>query len=217
MAPPRKEEEGWGEEWKEDAPGLGGFSDPVFPSNEEFGAGEVWGDGGQQTDQAEGLGGTLTPPPPPPHPSSSAARNLQREQALKENPALIPIICGLGGVGMMTKGFMAGFVYGVGSTAIEGYQAGLSSQPGFGSLVLRTGVSSGGSMAVWLATYSTASCACQLYRGGKKDSLNSFVGGFSAGCVSTLRTRNPRVILLSGLTQGVIFTAMETVLGGLHI
>ena len=56
MAPPRKEEEGWGEEWKEDAPGLGGFSDPAFPSNEEFG-GEVWGDGGQQTDQAEGLGG----------------------------------------------------------------------------------------------------------------------------------------------------------------
>jgi Tim17/Tim22/Tim23/Pmp24 family len=212
MAPPRKDDEGWkDEEWKEDAPGLGGFSDPVFPSNEEFGAGEVWGDGGQQTDQVEGLP-QINPPPP-----SGAAKNLQREQALKENPALIPIICGLGGAGMMTKGFMAGFVYGVGSTALEGHQAGLSSQPGFGSLVLRTGVSSGASMAVWLATYSTASCACQLYRGGKKDSLNSFVGGFSAGCVSTLRTRNPRVILLSGLTQGVIFTAMETVLGGLHI
>ena len=69
--------------------------------------------------------------------------------------------------------------------------------------------------AGFLGVYNGVTCSFETMRGGQKDMLNSFAGGFAAGACAGLSSRNPRTIMISAMGTGC-FTAGVTLLTGAH-
>jgi len=69
--------------------------------------------------------------------------------------------------------------------------------------------------AGFLGVYNGVTCSFEAMRGGQKDMINSFAGGFAAGACAGLSSRNSRTIMISAMGTGCI-TAGVTLLTGAH-
>ena len=102
-------------------------------------------------------------------------------------------------------GGCGGLFYGGLQTVLEGAAGGNLRQPGFAAYTLRQAGATGKEFGKFSAIYSGTNCYLTSIRGGgKSDFVNIGISGFTAGAVSSLKSRNPRQILLSGLASGVI-------------
>jgi hypothetical protein len=75
--------------------------------------------------------------------------------------------------------------------------------------VVQSAKTSAMSFSLWLGTFSGAKCTCAVMR-GKKDVVNSFVGGAMAGVVASLRSRNPRAILVTSAVSGILASVIDS-------
>ena len=123
--------------------------------------------------------------------------------------------CGILFVGEAVNGAMIGGAIGLFSGISEAYQNQMIGQPDFRyflrSRVIGNAVSIGGSLAIWKG----GSCLAQGIR-KKQDLYNSMFGGFAAGMVFALPSRNPRNIIVSGMTYAAIAGVFDA-LTGQHI
>ena len=116
--------------------------------------------------------------------------------------------CTILGIGNFVQGGVVGGAVGSIHAIADGFTTGIRHDPGFGRYVVQAGVSSAASFGVWLGVFTSSKCVLKLSR-GKSDLFNSFWAGTSAGMASSLRTRNPRIIAVSGLASGVLMTALD--------
>lgn len=208
------------DDWHDDSAwGKGGTQDKEWAADEMQQEPEISLEAWTE-DQVEGADWQRKPKqrvmaPPVPSQQQQRRGSLQQDVAeLMKQPYAIPLICGLRGVGWVFQGFVGGLVLGGFQAVMEGTQLGISRQPGFSRAVLASAMGSGVSMASWVGVYSSTKCCSQLYR-GKVDPINSFCGAFAASLVTTARTRNPRIILTSGVMHGTLFAAMDFIFKGL--
>jgi hypothetical protein len=166
-------------------------TDPTYESPNFFDAGfDVDGDG------AEGDGHGAPGGKVPPHAATGKV-------------ALSPVaICSVIGVANFIQGGIVGGAVGTMHAVADGFTTGARHDPGFGRYVLAAGGASAVSFGAWLGTYTSTKCVLKVSR-GKSDLANSFGAGLLAGCVSSLRAGNARVILASGVTSGVLMTALD--------
>ena len=182
------------DEWKEDA---WDSEESPLPTTDE------WGVEGHIDASSHPV---IAPTPSPNRPKTP--------EELLRHPATIPLVCGYRGLTFACQGFVAGTLIGGVQSAMEGHNLGITRQPGFVRALMAASAGSGFQMAGWIGIYTSGKCACQLYR-NKKDPLNTFVAAFGASVVTTIRSRNPRLIIFSGVGQGVLFAALDVILGGL--
>jgi hypothetical protein len=120
--------------------------------------------------------------------------------------------CGVLFVGEAINGGLLGGAIGLFSGISEAYQNQMIGQPDFKyflrSRVIGNAVSIGGSLAIWRG----GTCMAQGIR-GKRDIYNSMCGGFCAGMCFALPSRNPRQIVVSGLTYAAIGAVFDTFTG----
>ena len=120
--------------------------------------------------------------------------------------------CGILFVGEAVNGAMIGGAIGLFSGISEAYQNQMIGQPDFRyflrSRVIGNAVSIGGSLAIWKG----GSCLAQGIR-KKQDLYNSMFGGFAAGMVFALPSRNPRNIIVSGMTYAAIAGVFDALTG----
>ena len=116
--------------------------------------------------------------------------------------------CTILGLGNFIQGGIVGGAVGTVHAVVDGFTTGLRNEPGFGRYVMQAGGSSAASFGVWLGSYSATKCTLRISR-GKNDLFNSFGAGSIAGMISSLRSRNPRIIVVSGLASGVLMTALD--------
>ena len=116
--------------------------------------------------------------------------------------------CTILGLGNFIQGGIVGGAVGTVHAVVDGFTTGLRNEPGFGRYVLQAGGSSAVSFGVWLGSYSATKCTLRISR-GKNDLFNSFGAGSIAGMISSLRTRNPRIIVVSGVASGILMTALD--------
>ena len=214
--------------------------DKVWEPKNDWHEDSAWGKGGNQEkewvaddlqqepameawteDQVEGADwqqkpkqSVMAPPVPSQQQKRRGSSSQQDVAELMKQPYAVPLICGLRGVGWVFQGFVGGLVLGGFQAVMEGTQLGIARQPGFARAVMASAMGSGASMATWVGVYSSSKCCSQLYR-GKVDPLNSFCGAFAASLVTTARTRNPRIIITSGVMHGTLFAAMDFIFKGL--
>mmetsp|Transcript_12940 Transcript_12940/g.15461 ORF Transcript_12940/g.15461 Transcript_12940/m.15461 type:complete len:152 (+) Transcript_12940:75-530(+) len=79
--------------------------------------------------------------------------------------------------------------------------------------VSRSMAYSSGGFALFLGTFSGVSCSCEMLR-GKKDSLNAFIGGASAGTVLSLKSKAPQIIIKSAIGTGILTGIISQIQGG---
>jgi hypothetical protein len=77
--------------------------------------------------------------------------------------------------------------------------------PGFGSFIAGGSRQTAGQFSVWLGTFYGMRCAVKPIV--KNDAASSALGGFAAGFVSAMRTRNVRAMV----AQGVVSSALVSV------
>ena len=65
----------------------------------------------------------------------------------------------------------------------------------------------------FLGVYSGTKCSMVVARGGTQDSFNAGVAGALAGCMGSLRTRNPTVIGTSAAISGCLMMVIESIQG----
>ncbi len=123
--------------------------------------------------------------------------------------------CLIYGSANIIQGAVLGLAIGGVQGVFVGITSGMHRQPGFGGAVWHAAKSSGVQFGVWLGVYSGCRCALAVTR-RKDDKLNVFGGGFAAGCVATLRTRNPALIVTNGVASGLIVTILEAI-GGIRL
>lgn len=117
--------------------------------------------------------------------------------------------CGILGVGNLCEGFMIGTIFGGVQGIVGGASSGVIRQPGFGRLLFQSAISSGNSLGVLLGVYSASRCSLALTR-KVDDKFNTFAAGFLGGCVSSLKSRNPRFILLNGAAAATVITILDS-------
>lgn len=209
----KEDEDPWNSarpEWKED-------NDPFSNSNIE-----AWkDDNGDVSDLESNLNGdgerfgAVKPRPSSPPFSPSSASNSP--PAVRRQPGslleyqkeygVLPT-CTILTVGEAVNGGILGGAIGLFSGVSEGYQAGIIRQPEFSrflrSRVIGNALSIGSSLAIWKG----GTCLAQGVR-KKTDVYNSMFGGFAAGVVFALPSRNPRNILVSGVTYSAIAATFD--------
>jgi hypothetical protein len=139
--------------------------------------------------------------------------SLTDSRSTKLKPVISPsVLCTAIGVANFIQGGILGGVIGTFHASIDGFSNGYSRQPGFGRFLFSSGVSSAASFGGWLGAYTSVKCYMKSTR-AKDDFLNSFGGGFAAGMVGTLRSRNPRIMIISGLGSGVLMSILDSIQG----
>jgi hypothetical protein len=132
--------------------------------------------------------------------------NQQKQQPVKISG---PAYCGVVGLANLIQGGIAGGAIGFVHTMHDAYQQGIMRQPDFPAYlrqgVFRQSINFGG----WLCVYGAAKCMSTHIR-KKNDAMNDFVGGFFAGSVVSLQTRNPRTIIAAGLANGSVMLVMHS-------
>jgi hypothetical protein len=68
--------------------------------------------------------------------------------------------------------------------------------------------------AGFLGVYNGVTCSMETLRGGRKDLVNSLVGGFAAGACAGLSSGNPRTVLVSAMGTGCITAGVTLFTGG---
>ncbi len=108
------------------------------------------------------------------------------------------------------QGAAAGGVVGAFTTISDGLQRGILRDPDFGR-VLRTGVmKSAGNFGGWLGIFTSSKCTAAVIR-GKKDPVNAFIGGFTAGStIAVFQRASGRVAIGAGIGNAILVTALET-------
>ncbi len=138
------------------------------------------------------------------HPKSQANKQKQQQPVKISGPAY----CGVVGIANLIQGGIAGGAIGFVHTMHDAYQQGIIRQPDFPAYlrqgVFRQSINFGG----WLCVYGAAKCLSTHVR-KKNDAMNDFVGGFCAGSVVSLQTRNPRTIVAAGLANGSVMLVMN--------
>ena len=121
-----------------------------------------------------------------------------------------PAYCGVVGVANLIQGAIAGSAIGFFHTMHEAYTLNIMRQPDF-PIFLRQGVvRQASNFGGWLAVYGASKCMSTHFR-KKDDAMNGFLGGFAAGCVISLQTRNPRTIIAAGLMNGSVMFVMDVI------
>lgn len=122
------------------------------------------------------------------------------------------ILCGISSF----ANFLFGGVLGGFSGLMEGAMTGIATQqyknPDFTRNLRFHMHSRAYSFASWLACYQGAKCSFKIMR-NKQDILNTFGGGFIAGFVASSGTKQPRLMILSGIGSGAIISFIELVSG----
>ena len=134
---------------------------------------------------------------------------VKKQPSLEKRPQLSgTAYCTILGLGNFIQGGIVGGAVGTVHAVVDGFTTGLRNEPGFGRYVMQAGGSSAASFGVWLGSYSATKCTLRISR-GKNDLFNSFGAGTIAGMISSLRSRNPRIIVVSGVASGVLMTALD--------
>lgn len=115
---------------------------------------------------------------------------------------------------LFVSGFMKGYFLGLPITCIQEYfvgmSAGLHKVPGFVPNVLRSGNVVGKQLGLFFGTYLSSKKFLAISR-GKTDALNSFGGGFLAGCLSFSRTtKDVKQIVIVGVGSGILSTFISS-------
>ena len=114
------------------------------------------------------------------------------------------------GIGGMVQGGLAGFIFGGFNHAFMGLVGGRHKYPGFGKEIMANSRISSGMFALWLGTYFSAQCVVKSVR--KQTHADLFTVGISgalAGAVSVLKTRNPRAIMVNGMTSAALVVLVQ--------
>ena len=111
------------------------------------------------------------------------------------------------------NGAVAGFVFGGANHLFTGLFQRRHQFPGFGREILVASRLTSGMFALWLGTYNGSSCAIKHIRKQTvPDKLTVFGSGFTAGFVSSLRTRSLRAMVTNGAVSGglvMVFDALK--------
>lgn len=133
----------------------------------------------------------------------------QEEQLIPKTIRLSPTsTCGLLGLMNFGGGLFGGAVLGSISTTMDAVQRNYIRSPEFFPTLRAQTMRSAIQFGTWISIYTSSKCMAQVVR-NKKDAGNSFIGGFIAGSVVTLNTRNPRVILASGLGNACLLSVFD--------
>lgn len=117
-------------------------------------------------------------------------------------------ICPIVGAADMIRGAILGGIFGALGGVASGYGGGLRG-PFLRQHVMIAARSSSLSFSLWLGTFTGVKCVCAVSR-GKKDIGNSFIGGAAAGMVAAIRTRNPRMMLMTSAMSGVLASVIDS-------
>jgi hypothetical protein len=133
-----------------------------------------------------------------------------KSQFGKENKVKISpeVGCTVAAAVNFIEGGVVGALVGGVHAVVDGYSHGFARQAGFGRYVVGASLGSAVSFGGWLGSYKGTKCYMRAMR-GKDDTLNSFGGGFVAGLVGSLRTRNPRVMVVSGIGSGILMSVLD--------
>ena len=132
-----------------------------------------------------------------------------QEQLVPKTIKLSPTsTCGLLGLMNFGGGLFGGAVLGSISTTMDAVQRNYIRSPEFFPTLRAQTMRSSLQFGTWISIYTSSKCMAQVVR-KKKDAGNSFIGGFIAGSVVTLNTRNPRVILASGLGNACLLSVFD--------
>ncbi len=194
-------------EWKEDNDAFNGSSIGAWKEDNDnsFGASSKWDLGGAEAvdgkKQRSSLPSLTSPSPPSVRRQPGGLLEYQKQYG-------VVTTCGILTVGEAINGGLLGGAIGLFSGVSEAYQAGIIRQPDFPSFlrsrVIGNAVSIGSSLAIWKG----GTCLAMGIR-KKQDAYNSMFGGFAAGIVFALPSRNPRNIIVSGLTYSAIAATFD--------
>jgi len=109
--------------------------------------------------------------------------------------------------GGFVQGGIAGFVFGSFNSAITGVMQGQHRMPGFARFIGAGSRQTAGQFSVWLGTFYGARCAVNPFI--KNDQASSAVGGFAAGFVSGMRTRNLKAMVAQGIVSSALVTLFD--------
>lgn len=151
---------------------------------------------------------------------SSSKLSVEEQQALNakldqiEKSGLTKIStsaqCTLLAIGGMVQGSIAGFIFGTFNHAFMGLVSGRHKYPGFGKEIMANSRMSAGMFALWLGTYFGSQCVVKSIRKQERaDILTVGLSGYMAGAVSVLKTRNPRAIMVNGLTSATLVMVVQ--------
>lgn len=118
-----------------------------------------------------------------------------------------PAECMILATGGVMQGAIAGIIFGAFNTAITGVMQGHHRMPGFGRYVGAGSRQTAAQFSMWLGTFYGARCAVKPFI--HNDMASSAVGGFAAGFVSGLKTRNFRAMVAQGMISGGLVTLFD--------
>jgi hypothetical protein len=122
----------------------------------------------------------------------------------------------LGGI-IFVRSFFTGAVIGGLFGGIQGAAYGFQNRAALGGnigpVIREASLTSAKSFGLWLGTYQSSTAVLSRIR-HKNDMGNSIIGGFLAGAISTLSTRNRSQIIYSGVTSGALMGLMHAFNGG---
>jgi hypothetical protein len=120
-----------------------------------------------------------------------------------------PALVGITFVRSAFQGGVIGGVFGGIQGAFYGFQNRAALGGNVGTYVMQMSVASGKSFGLWLGTYQ-ASLVCLGRIRHKNDVVNPIIGGFLAGSISSLASRNRTQILYNGVASGVLMGFMHS-------
>ena len=130
------------------------------------------------------------------------------ESPNKEITIRLPLRCVGSGIGGFVAGGAVGGVFGLFQGITEGYSLGIIRDRSFPGVLAGITFSSALSFGTWLGSYQFTKCSLISVR-GKRDPFNSFGGGFVAGFLSSIRTRSPPAMIVSGLASGALMSVLD--------
>jgi hypothetical protein len=141
----------------------------------------------------------------PPLPKNSQSKSVEIDLAALGTPAVVGIIF----IRSAFQGAIVGGVFGGLQGAFYGFQNRAALGGNVGTYVMQMSVASGKSFGLWLGTYQASTVFLGRIR-HKNDVVNPMIGGFLAGSLSSLASRNRTQILYNGVASGVLMGFMHS-------
>jgi hypothetical protein len=212
---PDKDDENEYHEWKEDEDPFTNAKDwkeDTSAPNSIWDQGQAFG-GSRDADKVPEKSRVVGGKPPPPQLGGKLGGQLgeqpgdpaKKPQSLLEYQQKFGVVttCAILSTGELINGCIIGGVIGAFSGISEGYQQQIHKTPDFKYFLRGRVISNALSIGTSLAVWRGGACVAMGLR-KKNDALNSMIGGFFAGVVMGLPSRNPRNMLVSGLSYSFI-------------